>query len=318
MADKNIDQSGQTVEGNQVNVGGDANIGHVGDTVAGDKVAGDKIVNIYQEKGKEEIPPQKFEPEMVFIPAGPFLMGRQGGEGVSEFETPQHEVTLPAFSIGRFPVTHRLYERFIRENKHIGVPKDAGWFNRKPPQELMDHPMFGLSWEDAMTYCAWLTERTGRDYRLTSEAEWEKAACWTAEADPNQAPQSRKRIYPWGNEWLDGRCNVAGTGTTAVFDHPHGAGAYGVQDLLGNVQEWTRSLWGSETREPEFTYPYDPQDGREVATVEVLPPQMRVIHRGGSYKSPANQVSNTRRSHAASSSCIDWRGFRVVMAIAAE
>ena len=48
MADKNIDQSGQTVEGNQVNVGGDANIGHVGDTVAGEKVAGDKIVNIYQ------------------------------------------------------------------------------------------------------------------------------------------------------------------------------------------------------------------------------------------------------------------------------
>ena len=304
MADKNIDQSGQTVEGNQVNVGGDANIGHVGDTVAGEKVAGDKIVNIYQEKGKEEIPPQKFEPEMVFIPAGPFLMGRPEGEGVSEFETPQHEVTLPAFSIGRYPITNDQYERFIRANKQYDPPGD--WFSRKPPQGREDHPVSGVDWQDALAYCDWLFSETHRRYRLPSEAEWEKAASWS--------PESQKRLYPWGSEWQDGRCNVGGEGTTAVTEHEDGASAYGVQDMLGNVQEWTRSLWGSNSREPQFRYPYDPDDDeREVDSADDLPPQMRIIHRGDSYRSKADSVSNIRRGKSDPISKVDWRGFRVVL-----
>ena len=79
--------------------------------------------------------------------------------------------------------------------------------------------------------------------------------------------------------------------------------------------EWTRSLWGSGTRQPDFGYPYDPDDGREVARVEDLPAQMRVVHRGGSYRSRTGQVSNTQRGHADPASKIAWRGFRVAMEV---
>lgn len=264
----------------------------------------------------EEIKPTKsfdpkIEPETILIPAGPFLMGRMGGVGVAEYETPQHEVILPDFRIGRFPVTQRLYERFIRENKKHDPPNN--WFNCKPPNGLENHPVSSVTWKDAMEYCRWLSKKTGRHYRLPSEAEWEKAASWVSAEDGGAG---EKRLYPWNNEWLDGRCNVAGEGTTLVTKYPDGASAYGVLDLLGNVQEWTRSAWGNDTRRPEFGYDYDPdEDGRELQNVEDLPPQMRVIHRGGSYRSKPGRIGNTRRGHAAPTSRITWGGFRVVIAL---
>ena len=76
-------------------------------------------------------------------------------------------------------------------------------------------------------------------------------------------PGEGKRHYPWGDEWVEGRCNVAGEGTTKVTAFEDGASAYGALDMLGNVQEWTRSAWGSNPNTPEFTYEaYDAEDGR--------------------------------------------------------
>jgi formylglycine-generating enzyme required for sulfatase activity len=317
MGDKTIDQSGQTVHGDQVNVAGDAKIDHFGDKIGGDRIAGDKIIIMPGESQKPHKPfDPKIEPETMLIPAGPFLMGSHAGQSVDDNETPQHEVILTAYRIGRFPITESQYERFIRGNKKYDAP--ITWFSRRPPEGMADHPVCGVSWYDAMAYCRWLGEETGRRYRLPSEAEWEKGASWTAVDDgeeKKEPPVTRKRIYPWGNEWIERRCNVDSDGTTSVFAHPAGVSAYGVADLLGNVQEWTRSLWGSDSREPEFGYPYDPDDdGREVEDVEDLPAQMRIVHRGGSYKSQPDNVSNTQRSHAAAASRTGWRGFRVVLA----
>lgn len=100
-----------------------------------------------------------------------------------------------------------------------------------------------------------------------------------------------------------------------VDAHPDGASAYRVEDLLGNVQEWTRSRWGSQPAQPDFAYPYDPADGREVAAPENLPVQARLVHRGGSFKSAPADLRCTARGNSLASSKIAWRGFRVAMMI---
>ena len=133
-----------------------------------------RLIELPEGDARPVIERQAFEPETVWIPGGPFRMGNDGAQR----EAPQHLVDLPAFRIGRFPVSNGEYARFIDKNPAQDVPKDGGWFNRKPPGDRLDHPVTGVSWVDAMAYCRWLSQETGRRYRLPSEAEWEKAASW--------------------------------------------------------------------------------------------------------------------------------------------
>lgn len=256
-----------------------------------------------------------FEPETILIPAGAFVMGSPPGEGVADDETPPHTVTLPAFRIGRYPVTQRQYAAFIRDETLQAAPHD--WFNRQPPPDRLDHPLTDVSWYEAMAYCSWLSKQTGRRYSLPSEAEWEKAC--SNDFSRSSLPETTEVVttskYPWGSEWAEERCNAGGSGTAAVMAHPSGASAYGVEDLLGNVQQWTRSLWGTEVLRPDFVYPYRPEDGREVFDPRKLPAPMRMVHRGGSYKSPPDELRSTAHGSALADSEIAWRGFRVVMMI---
>jgi formylglycine-generating enzyme required for sulfatase activity len=109
-----------------------------------------------------------------------------------------------------------------------------------------------------MAYAAWLSAQTGGDYRLPSEAEWEKAACGTD-----------GRRYPWGNEPPDAEranFNRQVGRTTPVGSFPAGASPYGALDMAGNVWEWTRSAYctdGGNCNNTSFSYPYNPTDGRE-------------------------------------------------------
>ena len=123
-----------------------------------------------------DMPRRPFEPETVDVQAGAFLMGTDPGEGIPDYETPQHTVTLPGYHIGKYPVTNREYAEFVRREKAQDVPKDAGWFLREPPADRLDHPVTGVSWDDAVAYCRWLSSRSGRSYRLPTEDKWEKAA----------------------------------------------------------------------------------------------------------------------------------------------
>ncbi|MCX6032171.1 MAG: SUMF1/EgtB/PvdO family nonheme iron enzyme [Chloroflexi bacterium] len=257
---------------------------------------------------------QLFEPETILIPAGPFLMGSAPGPGIPAAETPQHTVDLPDYRIGKYPITNRQYAEFIKQERTQDVPRDAGWFNREPPPDRLDHPMTSVSWHDAVAYCRWLSAQTGRSYRLPGEAEWEKAASWgPGDRVTGRQGDKVKEVYPWGPEWIEGRCNAAANGTTAVTAHLDGASGYGVEDLLGNVQEWTRSLWGSRPQQPDFGYPYDPADGREIADAGRLPPLAWLVHRGGSFKSAAADLRCTARGAADPTTKINWRGFRVAM-----
>lgn len=248
-----------------------------------------------------------FEPETILIPAGPFLMGSNQHQAD---EAPQHELDLPAFRISKYPITNREYAEFIKRERQHQPPTKPRWFLREPPPDRLDHPVTGVSWHDAQAFCKWLTGQTGgsRVYRLPTEAEWEKAA---------RGPDGRQ--FPWGNTWAEGRCNAGSSQTTPVVDsdgqpnYPQGASPYGCLDMLGNVQEWTSTLWGSDLKNNAFPYPYRANDGREDPQAEQHLHRVYRVYRGGSFRDDADRLRCSARGAASADSAIRWRGFRVVL-----
>lgn len=241
-----------------------------------------------------------FEPQTVAIPAGPFLMGSRRASDSQVHETPQHELTLPAFRMGRYPVTKAQYAAFVRA---MDYDPPGDWVGGQVPPGQEDHPVVYVSWHDAQAYLAWLWQQTGRAYRLPSEAEWEKAA----RGDDG-------RLWPWGNAWDPARtnCKPAGPGGTTPVGRfsPSGDSPYGCCEMAGNVLEWTSTLFGRDWEVPEFAYPYDPDDGREdlAAGDDVFR-----LQRGGSFISHVPFVRCTCRywnlPHGK-----DWYcGFRVAL-----
>lgn len=189
------------------------------------------------------LPRFDFEPEMIFIPAGEFLMGNDPKKDkyASEAEQPQHTLFLPDYYMAKTPVTNAQYAAFVQATSYSAPHLDADWdksYNWRgetPPAGKENHPVVLVSWDDAVVYCRWLAETTGKSYRLPSEAEWEKGARGTD-----------GRIYPWGNEWDVKRCNSVESrknGTTSVDAYPAGASPYGLLDMVGNVWEWCSTIW---------------------------------------------------------------------------
>jgi len=287
-------------------------IGNVDASVtAGGHIVGGDYTEIHHhgEGPRKPVPPLPYEPETVIIPAGTFVMGSDDGE---PYEGPRHEVNLPAYRIGKFPLTNRQYAEFIKRILDIEPPKRAGWDQRRPPQDRLDYPVTGVSWYEAQAYCRWLTEQTEgtRIYRLPTEAEWEKAARgvdgW---------------LYSWGNEWNAERCNVEGKGIMPVVadESPRfttGISPFGCIDMLGNVQEWTSSPWGNEIFENEFGYPFSLADHREQdadGRVHVFR-----VHRGRSFRDKVSMINCPNRGFASPDSKVSWRGIRVLLEISTE
>ena len=203
---------------------------------------------------------KSFEPETVPIPKGKFLMGSQPGEEVPTYKARQDLIHLEHYRIGQFPVTNREYAEFIRHNKTQKVPTHD-WIQRKPPANTLDYPVVAVSWHDAVAYCQWLSNQTKRSYRLPTEAEWEKAA-----------RGNEGWLYPWGNEWEVGYSPEMHTKITPACItnanetkpyYPKGRSPYGCYDMIGNVQEWTSTLWGDNFTKSDYPYPYKANDGRE-------------------------------------------------------
>jgi formylglycine-generating enzyme required for sulfatase activity len=168
------------------------------------------------------------EPETIVIPAGGFLMGCDSG---SENERPIHRVFVDEFAIGRYAVTNRLYRIFVEDTGRRYPP---GWkdslFNHP------DQPVTSVSWFDATAYCAWQSQKTGKRYRLPTEAEWERAARGGLE----------NKLYTWGDEPPHEQPGYS------VFWHtgPERAGqrppnGFGLYDVSENVHEWC-SDWYDE------------------------------------------------------------------------
>lgn len=223
----------------------------------------------------------EYEPDTVLIRGGPFTMGRAPGDGIPADETPAHPVTMPDFRIGKTPVTNREYFEYVRL-AGVSVAPEVGWAlaqrGQEPRQGTEDLPVVGVSWDEALAYCRWLSEKTGCVYRLPSEAEWERAASWGPEA--------------------------AGTGESSI--------------MAGNVWEWTSTQWGRERATADFRYPYRADDGRERLEPQTGRYREWRICRGGSFRDQPLQHASTARNRAAADSRHRTRGFRVVMDLSAS
>ena len=265
--------------------------------------------------------PLTWDPLLVSVPAGEFLMGMPSdsvdelaalcaAEGLGDdrkwllAQTPQGELKLPSFEIGKYPVTNTEYAAFVKSSEGKVSPP-SHWEKGEVPPQLGSHPVVNVTWQDAMAYCDWLSERTGRTYLLPTEAQWEKAASWNAQRD-------EKCLYPWGDEWDAERCcnkESPEKGTTPVGQYSQAGGdsPYGVSDMAGNVWEWTLSKWGRDRTKPSFAYPYRPDDGRESREG----PELRVLRGGSFYDGPGWCRSTARFPNEAALSA-DYIGFRVV------
>ena len=212
-------------------------------------------------------------PEMVMIPAGSFRMGDiQGVGGKDELEVHEVRIARP-FAMGRYEVTFAEYDEFARATGRR-LPDDSGWGRGR-------QPVIYVLWQDAVAYAEWLTEQTGKRYRLPSEAEWEYAA-----------RAHEETAYWWGNEMQVGMANCYGCDgrwgekqKAPVGSFP--ANPFGLFDTAGNVWEWVQDCWHE-------SYKDAPKDGS--AWLEAKAGDCgRRVHRGGSwYFIPRSLRSSSR------------------------
>ena len=171
-------------------------------------------------------------PEMVQIPAGKFTMGSPGSEDGRSNDESQHVVNVNRFSIGKYAVTFAEYACFIEESGGR-EPTDDNWGRGQ-------RPVIDVSWFDAMAYAQWLSDKTGKPYRLPTEAEWEYAA-----------RAGTTTMYYWGDTIGIGRANCGDCSSkwNAKRTAPVGSFApnpWGLYDMLGNVWQWTCSIYDRE------------------------------------------------------------------------
>lgn len=137
---------------------------------------------------------------------------------------------VPAFSIAKYPVTNKQYAEYVKERG-----KEPKYWNDSKWNEPMQ-PVVGVSWHDSITFCDWLSEKSGDKILLPTEQQWQRTA---------QGDDGRK--FPWGNQWDASRCNSeeSGIGKTTPVTAYEGKGdsPYGVIDMSGNVWEWCLTAW---------------------------------------------------------------------------
>ena len=229
-------------------------------------------------------------PEMVVIPAGRFFMGSSGSSSSTK-EKPRHQVTIPKFAMGKYEVTFDQYGGFARSTGR-DLPKDGGW-------ERSGRPVINVSWDHAQAFIKWLSEETGRRYRLPSEAEWEYAARAGARID---VP------YWWGSDIEHNRANCIGCGSewdsgltapTGSFD----SNPFGLNDMNGNVQEWVEDC-------SHANYEKAPHDGSAWLKTVDGDCAVRMV-RGGSWRHKPEGLRSAARVKYSRSQTSPSIGFRI-------
>ena len=171
-------------------------------------------------------------PDCRLIPAGEFLMGSESGQ---EIERPVHRVWVDAFEMAVYQVHNRDYAAFLEASGH-SAPRH--WTD--PDFNLPDQSVVAVSWFEATEYCRWLSEATGANYRLPTEAEWERAARGGVEG----------LLYPWGDDAPETRPEYQRRwGGEVRGPLPVGQGepnAFGLFDLCENVHEWCADWYDAE------------------------------------------------------------------------
>jgi len=209
--------------------------------------------------------------EMIRIPAGKFVQGSDSIEALDN-ERDRHWVYLDTYWIDRYPVTCGEYRKFMAASGYQNPEywSTSGWEwlqTEKVTQPLYwhlaqeNHPVFGVSYYEAEAYARFVGKR------LPTEAEWEKAASWDEK-------RKQSRTYPWGEAPPFNQCNYNHCHTSPVDANQDGQSAYGCEDMLGNVWEWTASWFATY---PGFqNYPY-------VGYSQVYFDQQHRVLKGGSW-----------------------------------
>lgn len=269
-------------------------------------------------------------PEMVVIPAGLFVMGAAPGEEEREMlseefrhrSQPQRRVSIPRFSAGKYEVTRGQYRVFatatgrtsdgcfVWTGAQFEIDRSRDWRN---PGYVQDdaHPAACVSWEDASAYVRWLSARTGKRYRLLTEAEWEYAAragtttarFWGDDASvtcsyANGADRATGAQVPYAVNWTLADCNDRHAYTARVGSFR--ANVFGLHDMLGNVAEWTQDCWNAN-------YSGAPVDGIASSAGECA---LRVV-RGGSWEDAPVGLRAAYRVGSPTIIRVYTRGFRV-------
>ena len=235
-------------------------------------------------RAEERTPGRKFRdcrecPEMVVVPAGSYLMGSPRTEmGRSDDEGPQRRVSISEpLAVGRYEVTFAEWESCFRAGACKRNPDDQGWGKGR-------RPVVGVRWKDARAYVKWLSRKTGKPYRLLTEAEWEYAA--------RAGSTSR---YSWGRKVGKGRANCSGCKsewdgqkrTAPVGSFP--PNPFGLHDVHGNVWEWTEDCWRK-------TYEGAPVDGSAYLAAEFGGKCVFRALRGGSWLNRPWSMRSANRS----------------------
>jgi formylglycine-generating enzyme required for sulfatase activity len=255
---------------------------------------------------------------LVYVPAGSFQMGDNTGNGESR-ERPVHTVDLDSFYIGKFEVTNAEWQRFREDPSY----SDGGfWPNGKPmPKDQIpywtqannhgggtpgsgNYPVIGVNWDGATAYCNWISSKTGKKYRLPTEAEWEKAARGTDQ-----------RQYPWGNAIDHSYANWVGSQPfdtvreVGFYDgSQHGdlmthsnASPYGAYDMAGNLMEWCQDWYGRDY------YQVSPRKNPKGPATGAY----RVVRGGSFFFEPTELRTSSRSAAWPSLQAFRMLGFRV-------
>jgi len=250
----------------------------------------------------------KVEFELVRIPPGRFLMGSEDGD---RDERPVHEVCIDYdFHMGRTEVTVRQFRAFVEATGYKTDAEKAGWAYtcplpglhshergldwRRPGFETTDeHPALVISRNDAMAFCGWLSERTGRAVRLPTEAEWEYAA---------RAGGAENGVEDVGDAaWYEENASRA---------RPVGgrrANAWGLCDMQGNAFEWCLDVY-----QPGYDGACE-DSGARTDDPALPQPAWRYVLRGGSWSGSARQLSPSYRSRRIRNFARPDTGFRIVV-----
>jgi formylglycine-generating enzyme required for sulfatase activity/uncharacterized caspase-like protein len=253
-------------------------------------------------------------PEMVVVPAGEFMMGSpKNEEHRQKEEDPQHKVTIgKPFAVGKFAVTRDQFEAFVRETSHATgntceTFENDKWEERagrsfRNPGFAQDgkHPVVCVNWDDAKTFVAWLSKKTGKDYRLLSEAEREYVArAGTTTAFWWEASISTSRANYDGNYTYDGGAKAEWRKKTLPVDSFE-ANPWGLYQVHGNVWEWVEDCWND-------TYQGAPASGSAWTSGNCG----RRVVRGGSWTNPSGGLRAAVRSRSPAVIRTSIQGFRL-------
>ena len=241
--------------------------------------------------------------EMVAIPGGTFIMGSpENEEGRISYESPQHQVTVPPFFMGKYPVTQKQWRAVAALGKvNIDLESDPSYFKGD------NLPVECVSWNDAQEFCARLSRMANKTYRLPTEAEWEYA-CRGGTTTPfycGETISTDLANYHGNYTYGQGQKGQYREKTTEVGIFP--ANPFGLYDMCGNVWEWCEDGW-------DENYINAPTDGSAWTSLG----SQRKLLRGGSWGSIPDYCRSAFRLNSNLDDSYDSIGFRVVCSGAAR